>query len=184
MIPPGYVSIRSAYTKVSQLNDLDAVGRLTFYLSTGQLQAFDFGNRGEKQLIRAEFWQNIPEGIRRDVFQKGTGSMTHHQMPFREIVVLEDDLVKVLPPEDNAISVESMEPSSIGKAGRHPKYDWDQIWAGIVRIVHDNGLPKSQEEMIYKVQLWYDKFVATDGAPSRSALQPRIKKLFAIMREN
>jgi hypothetical protein len=79
MIPPGYVSIRSAYTKVSQLNDLDAVGRLTFYLSTGKLQAFDFGKRGEKQLIRAEFWQNIPEGIRRDVFQKGPGSMTQRR---------------------------------------------------------------------------------------------------------
>jgi hypothetical protein len=181
MIPPGYVSIRSAYTKVSQLNDRDAVGRLTFYLSMGQLQAFDFGKRGEKELIRAEFWQNIPEGIRRDIFEKGTGAITYTRIPFKEIVVLEDDLAKILSTDDNAISVDSMGPSSTNKAGRHPKYDWDYVWAG---IVHEEGLPESQDKMIERVQLWYASTQEKAEAPSRSALQPLIKMLFAVMRRS
>jgi len=184
MIPPGYVSLRNVYIKFFQIYDMEAMGRLTFYLSTGELQAFDFGSRGQGESIGAKFWQGMSDDIRRAIFEKGIGAITYPRMPFKEIVVLEDDLAKILPTDDNAISVDSMEPSSTNKAGRHPKYDWDYVWAGIVRLVHEEGLPKSQDEMIERVQLWYSSTQEKAEAPSRSALQPLIKRLFAVMRRS
>jgi len=130
MIPPGYVSIRNVYIKFFQRYDIDAMGRLTFYLRTGELQAFDFCSRGQRQSIRAEFWQGISDDIRHAIFEKGIHAITLPRMPFREIVVLEDDLVKVLPPENNAISVDLPRPPrfksrsrAAGRTKRSPMWD-------------------------------------------------------------
>jgi hypothetical protein len=44
---------------------------------------------------------------------------------------------------------------------------------------HDDGFEESQEKMIDKVQRQYEQSFGKDTAPSRTTLQPMIRKLFA-----
>lgn len=152
-IPPDYVSIRTAYAKLAELDAYDAVGRLTFFLREGKLPASHFDHDGVENKLHANFWKNITNDAR-DIFFNVEGKEIKSRRGW-EIVVRKEDLSAILAPEKNAASVDTINVNSTKKGGRPPEYDWDAIWAGIVWIAVHEGLPKSQAEMIERVQQWY-----------------------------
>jgi hypothetical protein len=172
MIPPNFVSLRKVYSIFAERYDSEAAGRLTYLLCGGNLQTFKFDGREGKQAISAEWWQNESDDTRQDIF-------TYGALP--EIVVLEADLAAILPPEDNPDYADLGQAGPATRRGRPPAYDWEAIWAGLLLIVHDEGLPKTKEETMDKVAQWYEKSFGKDTAPDRSTLQPRITKLFALL---
>ena len=174
MIPPNFVSLRKIYSIFAERYDSEAAGRLTYLLCAGKLQTFKFDGREGKQAMTAEWWQNQSDDTRqvRDIFTHGA---------LEEIVVLEADLAAILPPEDNPDYADLGQAGPATRRGRPPEYDWEAIWAGLLLIVHDEGLPKTKEETMDKVAQWYEKSFGKDTAPDRSTLQPRITKLFALL---
>jgi hypothetical protein len=62
------------------------------------------------------------------------------------------------------------------KGGAPFGYDWDEIWAEIVRRVHDEGLPEKKAHLVEYVQEWCeDKY---GKHPSPSSLKPKIALIF------
>ena len=68
---------------------------------------------------------------------------------------------------------------SQAKRGRKPKHDANEVWAVIAWTVQEDGYAASQEKMIDKVQRQYEQSFGKGTEPSRTTLQPMIKKLFA-----
>lgn len=182
MIPPRFVSVRSAFSKFAKIEKEDrragqfaapeAARQLGDLLRGGRLQAFQVNSQGNEKTIPAEFWQSTNDSFLKDILDN---------REIANVVVREDDLAAILPPEshDANIGPRDAETEEKKKGGRLPKYDWDYIWAGTAVLIHEHGFPPSQEEMIGRVQDWYEKAFGAGSAPSRSVLQPKIKKLYA-----
>jgi len=60
--------------------------------------------------------------------------------------------------------------------GRPKKFDWDAIWAEICRIVHFDGVPETQAELVSRVQSWCQSELG--AAPETSTLKPKVRSLF------
>lgn len=60
--------------------------------------------------------------------------------------------------------------------GRPERLSWDEIWVEICGLIHDEGVPRTQAELISKIQKWYR--VRFDDEPSDSTLKPKVRKLF------
>jgi hypothetical protein len=180
MIPPEFISIRTAYSKLFQRFASEAYGRLAFFLCTGKLKAFWFDQQGGEHCLSADVWKGMVDSSRLGIFNTGDANIgANHSLT--TIVVRKDDLATILPPEDNVAYVDSTEVGPRRKGGRPLKYDWDAIWAGIVWIQHEENLPRSQDGLIERVQRWYEVSFGKATAPGRTTLQPKIAKLLALM---
>lgn len=185
MIPPGYASVRKVYSQLKESLGSEAYGKLEFLLSTGKLVAYSMDDSEVSySKLTPGFWKGMTRTTRLEIFQMGIEEAQAKGLSLNEIFVREVDLAKILGPKTQAPTAglddkKSVTPTRAG--GRPVDYDWDAIWAGIVWLVNTKGLPKRQEVMIERVQRWYEKTIKKDNAPSRTALQPRIKKLFAQM---
>jgi hypothetical protein len=183
MIPPDFVSIRVAYSKFA-IYGTKAAGHLKYYLVTDNLHAYYVDSRAETHLIAPDFWQSKTDDVCQIIFVSGEATYTEDATSFpidTDIVVRDADLAAILPATNNAAHADPMEADSATRRGRPPEFDWDAVWAGIVQIVNDEGLPKTKEEMIEKVAEWYNNSFGPDTAPERSTLQPRITKLYELL---
>jgi hypothetical protein len=62
------------------------------------------------------------------------------------------------------------------RGGRPPKWDWDAFWVEVAAVVHVEGRPETQNDMVRRMQQW---FVDTYGnQPSDSQVKARISKLY------
>jgi len=177
MIPPDCVSIRTAYSRLFHLHSSEASERLAYFLCTGKLRAFYFDRQMEEHSISVDRWQSMSESSRLDIFKTGTALAAEGAET--EIVVREDDLAAMLPSRDKAPYADPTQANSITKRGRKPKHDANDVWSVITLTAHDDGFEESQEKMIDKVQRQYEQSFGKDTAPSRTTLQPMIRKLFA-----
>ena len=62
------------------------------------------------------------------------------------------------------------------RRGRLAKWEWEDCFVEICRIVHLDGLPKSQAEMVRKLQDWFISQV--DDHPAESEVKKRVSKVF------
>ncbi|HVE03777.1 MAG TPA: hypothetical protein VNB30_06950 [Rhizomicrobium sp.] len=62
------------------------------------------------------------------------------------------------------------------RPGRPPLFDWDEIWVEVIRIIHEEGPPKTRAELTRRIQLWHaDKH---GREPSDEVLKPKMSVLF------
>ena len=169
MIPPGFMSIRKAYAKFYERHGSEATGRLGFLLCKGELPAFCFDAQMAEQSIPADWWKDKPNSVRIDILINGAQ---------QEIVVRETELNALLSSADSAPQVAPRREHSSAR-GRPTEYDREAIWAGLVWIVHNEGLPTTQSEKIERIQIWYSRWFGVE--PSRPILQPIINRLDAIL---
>jgi hypothetical protein len=74
--------------------------------------------------------------------------------------------------------LKNLEPTVISGAKRGPKasYDWDAAWAFMCGVVHNDGLPKRQSEMVRKVLGWFNE--KHNKEPSTSEVEKRVSLLY------
>lgn len=66
------------------------------------------------------------------------------------------------------------------RGGSKPKYDWEAMFAYLVRRVYDEGLPKTQAELAREVEAWFMSQTTDNSAPDLRSIQ---RKLMPIYRE-
>lgn len=86
-------------------------------------------------------------------------------------------------PHENAPEMEAApdETKGLSRRGRLAKWEWEDCFVEICRIVHLDGLPKSQAEMVRKLQDWFISQV--DNHPAESEIKKRVSKVFRAIRE-
>ena len=74
-------------------------------------------------------------------------------------------------------SREIYEPPTVrGGPGARTKFDWDGFWIEVSRRIHDDGIPKTQGEMIRDLLDWFDKNGKT--TPDQSTIKKKISRLW------
>ena len=177
MIPPDCVSIRTAYSRLFHLHSSEASERLAYFLCTGKLRAFYVDRQMIEHTVTVGRWRSMHESSRLDIFKTGTALAAEGTET--EIVVREAELAAMLPSRDKAPYADPTQAGSATKRGRKPKHDANEVWAVIAWTVQEDGYAELQEKMIDNVQRQYEQSFGRDTAPSRTTLQPMIKKLFA-----
>jgi hypothetical protein len=82
--------------------------------------------------------------------------------------------------EEIAAAIKPQPSQQQEKRGPKPRYDWEACWCELCVIVHDEGLPASQEELIKRLEGWFiDQYGV---APVRSLIQKRVKPLWDRLR--
>jgi hypothetical protein len=178
LIPTGFIAIGTAYSKLFQRFSSEAASRLAYCLNTGELQAYCFDHQGNENRLSIKVWQRMPESGRLDIFKTGTAL---HDNVIKTIVLREDDFAKAFPEKVKATLVNPSEAHPITSRGRPNKYDPETIWATIVWIQYHEGLPQTQAAAIDMVQQKYAEFFGLDLEPSRSTLQPTIKRCLSML---
>lgn len=71
--------------------------------------------------------------------------------------------------------------SRVAPGGRPQKWDWDAFWVRLCLIIHNDGIPETQAELVRKLQDW---FGTTHGdMPHESDIKKRVSKFFRAFRE-
>jgi hypothetical protein len=81
-----------------------------------------------------------------------------------------------LPPLDSAISA-SVHRDGRGR-GAPVKYDWEGALCELVVIVNDEGVPKTQGELVDKLRDWFARQLGPDNTPSDSSIKCRISRIW------
>lgn len=63
-----------------------------------------------------------------------------------------------------------------GKPGPKHKYEWDEMWIRLAAYLRKNDLPDSQ----VKIEAVLESFFPRDGAPGRTELQKRSRKIMEL----
>ena len=179
MIPPGWVLLRVAFTKVccaeAKLHGNgphiapQAAGRLLYLLINGRLKTRQFGSEND---ISTEYWKNRAESFARDILSDA----------FPGIVVNENELQLV---EADRISVAEPTPNSPQtKRGRKPAADPYAIAWIVGSIVYEDVRTRSQEDMYAEIAKRYEAEFGAGQAPSRTTLQPMIRRWFTEMKKH
>jgi hypothetical protein len=179
LIPPDFISISTAYSKLFQRFSSEAAGRLAYCLNKGELQAYCFDRQGNENRLSVEVWQRMPESGRLDIFKTGT---TLHDNTVTTIVLREDEFAKAFPEKVKVAPVNSREAHPATNRGRPNKYNPETIWATIVWIQYHEGLPETQAAAIHMVQQKYEEFFGVDLEPSRTTLQPTINSCLKMFK--
>ena len=70
---------------------------------------------------------------------------------------------------------------AVATGGRPPKWDWEAFWVRLCVMIHNDGVPETQAELVRKLQDWFGK---TQGdMPHESEIKKRVSKLFRAFRE-
>jgi hypothetical protein len=68
-----------------------------------------------------------------------------------------------------------------GGPGAPARYDWDAFYAALLRRLYDDGMPKTQSELVRDMQDWFDRQDASGrGGPDESTIR---RKVQAVWRE-
>jgi hypothetical protein len=59
--------------------------------------------------------------------------------------------------------------------GRSPTWKWEEFWCELAAIVHDEGLPETDADLIRRMEEWFVR--EYDDQPDSSGIAKRIRKL-------
>ncbi len=178
MIPPGHLSVHRAYTQFKESLGDDAFGRLINLLRTGTLKAYTVDANSDVRKCDPVFWMNVSDAMRQEIFESVVLETLDHAFARKEIVVREDEFENTT----GLSSRVSEAPTPETNRGRRPKYEWEAIWCGIVKVVHEYGENQTQSDLIQHVQDWFEKSFPGKDVPSESILQPKIAKMLQILK--
>jgi hypothetical protein len=72
-------------------------------------------------------------------------------------------------------------PSRHNSGGRPPEFDWEEILIEMARIVHHEGLPQKQADMVGRLQEWYAKRHA-GKEPGLTEMKSRVSRLYKAIK--
>jgi hypothetical protein len=182
MIPPGWVSLRTAFTRTCAVIGHgphvapEAAGRLLYLLIEGPLQTCRLAQDGSKESVSAEYWRSRAESFERDILPFDA---------FPGIVVKEDELRSSLVQPGDAESPGDPIPNiPEAKRGRRPVANpYDIAWV-VGSLVYSDAWGVSQEDMLSKIAEQFEAEFGEQSAPSRSTLQPMVRRLLAEMEKH
>lgn len=66
------------------------------------------------------------------------------------------------------------------KRASSDRYDWDMMWVQVCKLIHDNGVPGTQSELVNEIT---DIFIRRNAdAPDESTIRRRIGPLWRELR--
>jgi hypothetical protein len=83
--------------------------------------------------------------------------------------------VRVEVRRDCAVSCFGIAETAQNRGGRPPKWDWDAFWVELCALVHEEGVPATQAELVGKLHQWF--IDQSDKAPAESEIKRRVSKL-------
>jgi hypothetical protein len=124
------------------------------------------------------------------ILRKGSQSVRSLKAPpgtFQEI----DDDEHVIHRDDLVICRAEMErfekelglapaPEKQGRRGAPPRFDWDSFWIEVCRIVHEDGIPLTQSELVRRMNEWFDS--RNRASPDESTVKKKLKPLWHTLR--
>ncbi len=66
------------------------------------------------------------------------------------------------------------------RRGAPPKFDWDNFWVEVCRVVHEDGLPRTQIELVGRMAAWFDAHERS--SPDESTIKKKLKPLWHAIR--
>lgn len=67
-----------------------------------------------------------------------------------------------------------------GGLGPAMKYDWDGFYVNLILLIHESGLPESQNELVGRMQEW---FISNEGeAPDERTIRRRVTPVWRALR--
>ena len=67
--------------------------------------------------------------------------------------------------------------------GSTAKYDWDGMYLGLIRRVHDQGVPQTQAEWVGEVQEWFVARSKSGEVPDESTIRRRLNPIWKALRD-
>ncbi len=153
--------------------------------------------------VDGRIWHRIPEGIQfvigtveleRDdawrILREGAWAITSLKAPHGRYRTIEDancDNTHLVQREDLVIcraEIERFE-QELGlssqsdmqiRRGAPPRFDWDGFWVEVCRIVHNDGLPETQNELVGRMAEWFE--VHRKTAPDESTIKKKLRPLW------
>jgi hypothetical protein len=179
MIPPGWVSLRAAFTKTCAAIGRgpqvapEAAGRLLYLLIEGRLQTCTLTPDGSKANLALEYWKSQAETFARDILDFDA---------FPGVVLNEDELrLSLVKAGDAASSDEPSPDTPNARRGRRPAANPYNIAWVVGSLVYADAWGTSQEDMLTKIAERYEAEFGENSAPSRTTLQPMVRRLLAEM---
>lgn len=62
------------------------------------------------------------------------------------------------------------------RRGAPSRFDWDGFWVEVCRIIHNDGLPNTQNELVGRMAEWFE--VRRNAAPDESTIKKKLKPLW------
>ncbi len=153
--------------------------------------------------VEGTSWHRIPEGthfvigtveLERDdawrILREGSWAITSLKAPdgrYRNVDDANCDNKHLVQREDLVIcraEIERFEqeqglspqPDVQIRRGAPPRFDWDGFWVEVCRIVHNDGLPETQNELVGRMAEWFE--VHRKTAPDESTIKKKLRPLW------
>lgn len=68
------------------------------------------------------------------------------------------------------------------RRGAPQRFDWDSFWVEICRIVYDDGVPRTQSELVGRMIEWFDG--NSSACPDESTIKKKLKPLWHAIKPN
>lgn len=179
MIPDGYVSLQSAFTRLAAKEARDngprpdagseAAGRLLHRLVTGGLQTLRCDPKGAEVAVTADEWRGEAEVFNRKL-------MTDRA--YSDVLCREADLQTMLGPPENAAAPAAERIDTTETRGR-PAHDRDQLCIAVAIWAFGVGALPGQDKIIEDIQVIYNEMFGDGAAPGRTMLQPIVRAIIA-----
>jgi hypothetical protein len=62
------------------------------------------------------------------------------------------------------------------RRGAPSRFDWDGFWVEVCRIIHDDGLPSTQNELVGRMTEWFE--LRRNASPDESTIKKKLKPLW------
>lgn len=66
------------------------------------------------------------------------------------------------------------------RGGRPAQYDWDAFWVEVCQRMHENGLPKTQADLVDEMLDWFVE--KGDERIDQRTIEKKISKLYQVLR--
>src|SRR3954470_12609400 len=136
---------------------------------------------GTVDLHRDDAWRVLREGF------WSIRSLKPPQGTFQEIlddehVIHRDDLVICRGEMERFEKLLGVTPApeTQGRLGAPPRFDWDGFWIEVCRIVHEDGIPLTQSDLVRRMNQWFDS--QERGSPDESTIKKKLKPLWHTLR--
>lgn len=70
--------------------------------------------------------------------------------------------------------------SSASRGGRPARYDWDAFWVELCRRIYEEGIPKTQRELVDHMLDWFS--ARNQESIDRRTIEKKISKLLDVLR--
>ena len=143
-------------------------------LRDGRIRSRAFDNFGaEHNEIRHEDWYEPIDWESNKLYAHESSGWHGYDITFESIEINRSDILKWLTDHSASPGRDSRQ----GRRGsRPPKYDWDGVYVEIIRVAVQQGLPRTQAELVRHIQNWFSE--VANEEPTESEIKKRISRIY------